>query len=306
MSDCVKVWCLRHAESENVIAGVAGAVPAAALTPRGRREAIAAARVLDGEPIRRIYCSTAVRAQQTAAALAASRGLDIVALAALAEVGIGRHEGTTDPAVRRQTADVLRAWIIERDLDQRVADGESGRQVLTRMSAAFHQIAAANLRRNRRHSRPRRQPHADYRVAVHPRRPCVGNTVAARRTISGGMGRKHLALPAVAELGVTLRTIGATHSGGEVAVAPWAVSVLIACSVRGVVSCPTRGETGDAVNWTGAAGEWDRSRNRELVDGRGRCCRRDAGVGADRVAAWGAECSRGCGRVAVGAGAVRR
>ncbi|MFD6162000.1 histidine phosphatase family protein [Nocardia sp. NPDC060256] len=144
MSDRVKVWCLRHAESENVIAGVAGAVPAAALTTRGQREAMAAARVLDGEPIRRIYCSTAVRAQQTAAALAASRGLDIVTSAELAEVAIGRHEGTTDPAVRRRTAEVLRAWIIERDLGQRVADGESGRQVLTRMDATFRRIAAAD------------------------------------------------------------------------------------------------------------------------------------------------------------------
>ncbi|MFI6169642.1 histidine phosphatase family protein [Nocardia sp. NPDC051052] len=141
MSDHVKVWCLRHAESENVVAGVAGAVPAAALTALGRYEAAAAARALGGEPIARIYCSTAVRARQTAAAFAGGRGPGVVALAELAEVGIGRHEGTSDPAVRRRTAEVLRAWIIERDLGQRVADGESGLRVLARVSAAFRHIA---------------------------------------------------------------------------------------------------------------------------------------------------------------------
>ncbi|WP_433653935.1 histidine phosphatase family protein [Nocardia sp. CA-128927] len=144
MSDRVRVWCLRHAESENVAGGIAGVVPAAPLTARGRREAMAAARVLGCEPVARIYCSTALRTQQTAAALASNASLDVVALAELTEVGIGKHEGVSDPAVRRQTADVLRAWIVERDLDQRVADGESGREVLARVDAAFRQIAATH------------------------------------------------------------------------------------------------------------------------------------------------------------------
>ena len=62
----VRVWCLRHAESENVTGEVAGAVPTAPLTERGRHQAIEAAQTLAGEPIRRVYASTALRARQTA------------------------------------------------------------------------------------------------------------------------------------------------------------------------------------------------------------------------------------------------
>jgi alpha-ribazole phosphatase/probable phosphoglycerate mutase len=36
---------------------------------------------------------------------------------------------------------VLRAWIIDQDLERRVADGESGHQVVARVTAAFRQIA---------------------------------------------------------------------------------------------------------------------------------------------------------------------
>ncbi|WP_218007606.1 histidine phosphatase family protein [Nocardia vinacea] len=140
----VRMWCLRHAESENITAGIAGTVPWSPLTKRGRRQAAETTRVLDGEPITRIYSSTALRAQQTAEIIASRQRLDVVAIADLAEVGIGEYEGTTDSAVRKQTAEVLRAWIIEHDLEQRVANGESGREVFARMAAAFRQIASVH------------------------------------------------------------------------------------------------------------------------------------------------------------------
>lgn len=144
ISGRVRVWCLRHAESENVIAGIAGAVPAAPLTARGRRQAIEAARVLAGEPITRVYSSTALRARQTAELLGCGTAQEVVAMPELAEVGIGGYEGTRDPAIRAQTAEVLRAWIAEQDLGRRVADGETGHQVVTRVTAAFQAIASTH------------------------------------------------------------------------------------------------------------------------------------------------------------------
>lgn len=144
MSDCVRMWCLRHGESENVTVGISGAVPSAPLTGRGRRQAIQAAQALADQPITGVYSSTALRARQTAQLLAARSGLEVCALPQLTEVGIGRHEGTTDPAVRRRTAEVLRAWVVEHDLQQRVADGETGQHVLDRMTAAFRQIASTH------------------------------------------------------------------------------------------------------------------------------------------------------------------
>ncbi|ETK35238.1 histidine phosphatase family protein [Microbispora sp. ATCC PTA-5024] len=144
MSDHVRLWCLRHAESQNVITGTAGAVPAAPLTARGRHQALDAARTLAAEPIARVYSSTALRARQTAEPLATTRGIEIAAMPELVEVGIGTHEGTRAPAIRAQTADVLRAWVIEQDLGQRVGDGETGHQVLARVTAAFQKIAVTH------------------------------------------------------------------------------------------------------------------------------------------------------------------
>jgi broad specificity phosphatase PhoE len=142
--DRLRMWCLRHSESENVTAGVAGAVPSAPLTERGRHQAIQAAQALADEPITSVYSSTAVRAQQTAQSLAEAFNLKVFALTELGEANIGRYEGRVNPAARRRMNEVLRAWVVEQDLRQRVADGETGQQVLDRMTAAFQQIASTH------------------------------------------------------------------------------------------------------------------------------------------------------------------
>jgi alpha-ribazole phosphatase/probable phosphoglycerate mutase len=124
MGGGMRVWCLRHADAQHGTAGIAGAAP---LTARGRHQAIAAAQTLAGEPITRIYCSTALRARQTAALLAPVLTVDVTALPELVEVDV--------------TARVLRAWIVEQDLGLRSAGGESGCQVVARVTAAFQRIA---------------------------------------------------------------------------------------------------------------------------------------------------------------------
>jgi alpha-ribazole phosphatase/probable phosphoglycerate mutase len=133
MSDRVRVWCLRHAESE-ANAKVPGTAEDSGLTELGRRQAIAAAQTLAAEPIATIFCSTALRARQTAEILAlasaAAPGLPVMVMPELIEVGV--------------SADVLRAWLVEQDLGQRAADGETGHQVVTRVTAAIQQIADAH------------------------------------------------------------------------------------------------------------------------------------------------------------------
>jgi broad specificity phosphatase PhoE len=119
----VHFWCMRHAEA-------APALPTHPLTVRGRHQAIEAAQKLAVKPITRIYSSTELRAQQTAELLAATLGLDIMTMPELIEVGC--------------TAEELRAWILEQDLGQRAADGETGHQVVARVSAAFQEIASAH------------------------------------------------------------------------------------------------------------------------------------------------------------------
>lgn len=54
---------------------------------------------------------------------------------------VGTREGVVDPGLRRETADVLRAWVVDGDLDRRVGDGESGHEILARMRAALDLVA---------------------------------------------------------------------------------------------------------------------------------------------------------------------
>ncbi|MGW4964312.1 histidine phosphatase family protein [Nonomuraea sp. NPDC004186] len=169
----VRVLCLRHAESENVVAGVTGALPPAELTPKGRAQAAEAAERLRGEGVIRIYASTAVRARQTAEIIARALGLreEVVALRGLVEFGIGRLEGTADPAVRARTAEVLRSWVVDGRLGEAVADGETGHAVVARVVAAFASIAATHPSEPAAHpSEP--APHPSE-PAAHPSEPAA-------------------------------------------------------------------------------------------------------------------------------------
>ncbi|HEY3187451.1 MAG TPA: histidine phosphatase family protein, partial [Solirubrobacteraceae bacterium] len=111
------------------------------LTELGCRQAIAAAQTLEAESITVIYSGTAPRARQTAELLATTLattwgtpGPRITAIPELIEVAV--------------TAEMLRSWVVEQDLGQRVADGdaegETGQQVVDRVTAAFQKIASTH------------------------------------------------------------------------------------------------------------------------------------------------------------------
>jgi broad specificity phosphatase PhoE len=117
-----------------VVAGASGALPGARLTARGRGQAAG----LRGLEVTRAYVSATVRARETAAPI----GVPVTELGGLAEVGIGAREGEVDARLRRETADVLRAWVVDGYLDRRVEpDGETGHDVLARMTAALAIVA---------------------------------------------------------------------------------------------------------------------------------------------------------------------
>jgi broad specificity phosphatase PhoE len=137
VSNSTRVWCLRHAESENVVGRVAGAQPLAPLTALGRQQAESAADVLAGEPVARVWSSTALRARETATVIANRMGVEVIALPELAEVDIGDREGSVDPAIHAETAEVLRSWVVDGDLSTRVADGEYGSAVVSRVLSAL-------------------------------------------------------------------------------------------------------------------------------------------------------------------------
>lgn len=132
--------CLRHGESTNVVERQAGALPDAVLTGCGRQQARITARRLIDAGIVRVFASTALRASQTADLIAVELGLGVELMPELGEVWLGADEGSTDDDVHVQTAEALHAWV-HGDLTPRFASGESGYDVVRRMSAALEQIA---------------------------------------------------------------------------------------------------------------------------------------------------------------------
>jgi broad specificity phosphatase PhoE len=136
----VDLVCLRHAESENVVAGASGALPLSPLTARGRRQAAEAASATDLAGVRCVYSSTALRARQTAQILAQHLDAEVVLAPGLVEMGIGDQEGVIDAELRQETAAVLRAWVVAGDLGRRVGAGESGYQVLARVRASLDSV----------------------------------------------------------------------------------------------------------------------------------------------------------------------
>jgi broad specificity phosphatase PhoE len=139
-----RLVCLRHGESANVVAGAAGMLPTAPLTARGRDQSALAATTLASVPVAELYASSAVRARQTAEIIGSIHDIRPTIMADLDEVGIGASEGATDPVTRARTAEVLRSWVVDGDLDQRVADGEDGHAVVDRMTRALTAIADAH------------------------------------------------------------------------------------------------------------------------------------------------------------------
>lgn len=133
---------MRHAQSVNVSAHQAGALPEVPLTDLGRHQAEVAARSVAAARITAIYASTAVRAEQTAGIIGSHLGLPVVLTADLTEVWLGIKEGAVDEATHQLTADVLRAWVVDGNLAARVADGETGHQVEGRVSSTLRRIGA--------------------------------------------------------------------------------------------------------------------------------------------------------------------
>jgi broad specificity phosphatase PhoE len=140
-----RILFVRHCQSLDNAAGVLSSVPpGAGLTEHGRTQAKAAAEGLRSrsEPIAAVYSSTALRAVETAEAIAEAVGCTTRRDAGLLEFGVGEFEGSADPAAGPKSAEVLRRWLFEADLEAALPGGESGRAVVERFSAWLEHTAA--------------------------------------------------------------------------------------------------------------------------------------------------------------------
>jgi probable phosphoglycerate mutase len=97
---------------------------------------------LADEQIDAVISSDLARAWMTAAPLAESRGLEMIAEPRLRERVFGIFEGKTLDEIAAQHPEELAAWR-SRDVDWRVPDGESATEFMARVLAALHDIVPA-------------------------------------------------------------------------------------------------------------------------------------------------------------------
>ncbi|WP_431875256.1 histidine phosphatase family protein [Amycolatopsis sacchari] len=138
----MKLYLIRHAESTaNVRKILDTALPGPPLTDLGQLQAQALAERLSGEPIAAVYASRAIRAQQTAAPLAAALMREVQVIDGVHEINVGDLEGRGDREALMAYAGTVRPWT-RGDLEVAMPGGESGQQVRARYLAAVAELRA--------------------------------------------------------------------------------------------------------------------------------------------------------------------
>ncbi|WP_199440704.1 histidine phosphatase family protein [Umezawaea beigongshangensis] len=113
--------------------------PGPPLTEEGREQALALAADLADEPVVAVYASTAVRAQETAAPVAAHHGLQVEVVEGVHEVFCGDLEGRADQEAFEAFVAVFSAWA-DGDLSVPVPGGEAGQDVVDRFAPVVRAI----------------------------------------------------------------------------------------------------------------------------------------------------------------------
>lgn len=134
---------VRHGESEaNVVGSLHTSVPGPGLTAPGFAQAEALVDALAGEDVRAVWASTMTRARETAAPLAAARGLEVRVVDGLRECYLGLLDDRRDAEAHELFDDVYTGWMVGGELDLRPPGGESGTEVADRWLAALDGVLA--------------------------------------------------------------------------------------------------------------------------------------------------------------------
>ncbi len=131
----VRLTLIRHGQTHsNVGRHLDTAAPGADLTDLGRRQAAALVSSLAEHDVDSIFVSKLVRTHQTAAPLAAHRGLVPVELPGLHEITAGDFEMRNDDEAMFAYISTFQAWSLE-GLHVAVPGGESGEEFFARFDA---------------------------------------------------------------------------------------------------------------------------------------------------------------------------
>lgn len=137
----MRLLLIRHAETTaNAERLLDTAPPGTDLSERGRIQAEELVEALAEVPLDAIYVSDLVRTQQTAAPLAAARGLVPLVRPGVREIQAGEYEMAPDDGSWGAYLAVLYRWA-DGEPEARVPGGESGTEVLARFDAVVAEAA---------------------------------------------------------------------------------------------------------------------------------------------------------------------
>jgi probable phosphoglycerate mutase len=139
----MRLLLARHGQTaSNIVHALDTAYPGAPLTELGQEQAARLAAQLAADPLSVVAASNLLRAQQTAAPVAAAHRLTVATLDGLREVDAGVWEMRNSPEAIKAYVEVTRGWVAG-DLDAAVPGGPSGHEFLTRFDDAVRAIEEA-------------------------------------------------------------------------------------------------------------------------------------------------------------------
>lgn len=136
----MRLLLIRHGQTPANVNGVLDAVvPGPGLTELGQQQADALPTALADRGIERLFVSTMVRTQITAAPLATSLGLEPVVLPGLREIEAGDTQGKRDQVSVQTYISTVHGWSLG-DRTTRMPGAESGTEFFARYDDAVRQI----------------------------------------------------------------------------------------------------------------------------------------------------------------------
>ncbi|KTR10926.1 histidine phosphatase family protein [Curtobacterium luteum] len=141
----MRLLLIRHGQTPANVHGILDAeVPGPGLTELGQQQAAALPAALADRGIERLFVSTMVRTQLTAAPLAAALGLEPEVLDGLREIEAGDTQGKSDTVSVQTYIATVHGWS-QGDRESRMPGGESGSEFFARYDGAVRQILASEV-----------------------------------------------------------------------------------------------------------------------------------------------------------------
>lgn len=142
----MKLYFARHGESEsNILNVISNRGWQHSLTENGKLQAEQLGERLKEAGITGIFASPLMRAVHTAQIVGEVLKAPVAAADALREVDCGVMEGRSDEEAWFAVGHAMRQWLEEGDLDYRIKDGESYREVLARFEKFLQKVITTGV-----------------------------------------------------------------------------------------------------------------------------------------------------------------